>query len=65
MKDNRKQELVQNILNSNLSLQDKEELIQVLSKDGITWDDFMQHVITFAKLSKQALKLFDIDLGDD
>jgi hypothetical protein len=65
MKVDRKNELISNILNSNLSKKDKEEIVNFLNKDGITMDDVVQYVISFWKIGKETLKLFDIDLGDD
>lgn len=65
MKDIKKQELVKNILNSNLRDQDKEELVKFLNEDDVTLDNFVQYFVTLIRVSKPLLKFFDIDIGDD
>lgn len=54
--------LIARIKESNLAQSDKELLINILTDDSKDYDSFIKALIDILKLSKVALKLFDIDL---
>jgi len=58
-------ELKHNIANCDLSELDKETLLKLLSDKNITLKEFTDYLMIFLRISKQTLKLFDLDLGDD
>lgn len=59
------QQLINNINDSNLSEKDKKTLIEILSAKKIDINKLANTCITIFKVGKEALKLFDIDLGDN
>ncbi len=65
MSVDRKSQLIKNILNSNLSAEDKEDIVNFLNKQGVTMDDFLQYILNFWKIGMNTLKLFDIDLDNE
>ena len=56
--------LIESIKRCNLSNRDKKELIKILSEDKVDWDKFTTTFMSICKIGVNALKLFDIDIGD-
>lgn len=56
--------LIENIQKSNLSQEDKRQLITILSDDNLDLDLFIKNVLKLCKVGKEIFKLFDIDIGE-
>ena len=56
--------LIENIKHSDLSQIDKETLIKILEEDEVDINFFIKTFLSILKISKEILKLFDIDIGD-
>lgn len=56
--------LIENIKNCNLSEEDKQTLLEKLENDNPDINGFLEAFIMICKVSKEVLKLFDIDLWD-
>ncbi|SHG45813.1 hypothetical protein SAMN05444396_11417 [Flavobacterium segetis] len=56
--------LIENIKNCNLSEEDKQTLLEKLENDNPDINGFLEAFILICKVSKEFLKLFDIDLWD-
>ncbi|WP_291134436.1 hypothetical protein [Flavobacterium sp. UBA7663] len=57
--------LIENIKNCNLSDEDKQILLEKLENENPDINGFLEAFIMICKVSKEFLKLFDIDLGDN
>lgn len=56
--------LIENIKKCNLSDTDKSILLEKLNKTNPDIDGFLQTLFTVVKVSKEILKIFDLDIGD-
>lgn len=63
--ENKIQSLINRIQQSDLSENDKKILIEKLNKPTPDIPGFTSSLIVILKVSKEVLKLFDIDLWDD
>ncbi|MCU4188107.1 hypothetical protein M9Q43_02870 [Flavobacterium sp. HXWNR29] len=57
-------QLIDNIEQSNLSDEDKDLLINKLKSKDLDLNDFLKSIFSILNLSKELLKLFDLDIGD-
>lgn len=57
-------QLIDNIEQSNLSDEDKNLLINKLKSKDLDLNDFLKSIFSILNLSKELLKLFDLDIGD-
>lgn len=56
--------LIHNIKQSNLPETDKTTLIELLSNKDVDFNVFIKTFLSICNVSKEILKLFDIDCGD-
>lgn len=63
--ENNIQSLIERIQESDLSDSDKKILIEKLDRATPDIPGFLSSLVTVLKVSKEILKLFDIDLWDD
>lgn len=58
------EQIIENIKQSNLPEEDKELLIAKLKSKDLNFDEFLKSFLSILNLSKEILKLFDLDIGD-
>lgn len=56
--------LIEKVKKCNLSDTDKKLLLEKLERKKPDMDGFIQTFVTICKVSKEVLKLFDINIGD-